>query len=194
MYKSFYGGFIETNKGIETFNSKSNNYFEIIVKNSKLINNQPERASSNAANVAFIVYNNQRAKDYDVIKTKIILSTGATVSKSFSKKDLQQVEDIYPELEKLNSFLILKNYDGILEMFDTKFKPDKYAAKKALMDFDEKFGDLKQIQFQGFEFIDDSNLGHTILMREVGERNNAFPFINVAFERNTKKILNIELQ
>ena len=94
----------------------------------------------------------------------------------------------------MNSLLIEKNYDGIIEMFDPKFKPEKRIVESTLIDFDKKFGNLKRIQFQGFEFIDDSNLGQTVLMREVSERSNVFPFINIAFDRNTKKLLNIEFQ
>ncbi|OCK50792.1 hypothetical protein BA768_18935 [Chryseobacterium sp. CBo1] len=190
--QKFYGGYIETSKGIETFNTKSNSYFEVIIKNSNSINSQPQRVASKAANIAFMIFKNQSSDSYDVIKTTIILSDGTKVSKSFSKNDLLQVENLYPELEKLNSFLITKNYDGITEMFDPKFKPKEGVVENALADFDKKFGDLKRIQFQGFEFIDDSVLGHTVLMRQVGERNNVFPFMNMAFDRNTKKLLNIE--
>lgn len=192
--QKFYGGDIETNKGFETFNTKSNSYFEVIIKNSGLINRQPQRATSNAANIAFIIYQNQKAESYDIIKTKIILPDGTNISKSFLKNDLLEVKTIYSELEKLNSFLINKNYGDIVDMFDSKFKPNEKTVKTALIDLDKKFGDLKRIQFQGFEFIDDSNLGHTVLMREVGERNDIFPFINIAFDRNTKKIVNIEFQ
>lgn len=190
--KKFYGGYIETNKGIETLNTKSNNYIELIIKSSSLINSQPQRAASNAANIAFIIF--QNTDSYDIIKTKLILSDGTSISRSFSKDDLLIVKSIYPELEKLNSFLVEKNYEGIIEMFDPKFKPEKRIVESTLIDFDKKFGDLKRIQFQGFEFIDDSNLGQTILMREVGERDNVFPFVNIAFDRNTKKLLNIQFQ
>jgi len=191
--QKFYGGYVETNKGFETQNTSSNNYFELILKDSKLIDQQPQRAISNAANIAYIVFENQKsAEDYDVIKTTVILPDGAAVSKSFTKKELKEVKSIYPELETFNSFLISKNYKGIIAMFDTRFKPDEKTVYDAFSSMDSKMGDLKRIQFQGFEFIDDSKLGRTILMREVGERNSVFPFINVAFNRDTKKLLNIE--
>ncbi len=190
--QKFYGGSIETNKGIETHNTSSDNYFEIIIKNSILIDNQPQRAISNAANIAYLIFQNQNENNYDIIKIKVILPDGTIVSKSFSQSELKEVQNIYPELEKFNSLLINKNYKGIIDMFDIKFKPDDKIVEDALSSMDLKLGELKRIQFQGFEFIDDSNLGHTILMREVGERNSTFPFINVAFDRKTKKLLNIE--
>lgn len=190
--QKFYGGYVETNKGIETFNASTNNYFEIIIKDSKLIDKQPQRAISNAANIAYIVFKNQNIENYDIIKTKIILPDGTNISKSFTKTELQEVKDIYPELEKFNSYLINKNYKGIIDMFDTKFKPEDKIVYEGLSSIDSKLGEIKRIQFQGFEFIDDTNLGHTILIRQVAERNETFPFINVVFNRNTKKLLNIE--
>lgn len=190
--QKFYGGYVETNKGIETFNSSSNDYFEITIKDSKLIDKQPQRAISNAANIAYIVFKNQNVENYDLIRTKIILPDGTNISKSFTKTELQEVKDIYPELEKFNSYLINKNYKGIIDMFDTKFKPEDKIVYEGLSSIDAKLGEIKRIQFQGFEFIDDSNLGHTILIRQVAERNETFPFINVVFNRNTKKLLNIE--
>lgn len=190
--QKFYGGYVETNKGIETFNSSSNDYFEITIKDSKLIDKQPQRAISNAANIAYIVFKNQNVENYDLIRTKIILPDGTNISKSFTKTELQEVKDIYPELEKFNSYLINKNYKGIIDMFDSRFKPEDKIVYEGLSTIDSKLGEIKRIQFQGFEFIDDSNLGHTILIRQVAERNETFPFINVVFNRNTKKLLNIE--
>ncbi|HFK5570937.1 TPA: hypothetical protein ACG0AO_002754 [Elizabethkingia meningoseptica] len=190
--QQFYGGRIETNKGVEAINGHSDNYFEVIVKGSKLIDSQPQRAISNTANIAFMVYENQDAETYDIIKSKIILPDGTNISKSYTKKELQEVKAIYPEIEKFNKFLTTKNYNGILEMFDPKFRPEEKLVRNTLTTFDSDMGDIKRIQFQGFEFIDDAKLGHTILVREVSERNNTFPFINVAFNRGTGKILNIE--
>ncbi len=148
----FYGGYVETMKGVQTLNGISGDFFEVEIKDSKLINSQPQRAISNAANIAFMVFQNQKPGEYDVVKTKLLLPDGATFTKSFTQKELQEVKEIYPEVDKVNSFLINKDYNGIFEMFDPKFKPKK----------------------------------------EVGQRNQLFPFINIAFDRKTKKLLNIE--
>ncbi|PWN60370.1 hypothetical protein [Chryseobacterium viscerum] len=190
--QKFYGGYVQTMKGVQTLNGKSSDFFEVEIKDSKLINNQPQRAISNAANIAFIVFQNQKPGNYDVIKTKLLLSDGASFAKSFTQKELQEVKEIYPEVEKVNSFLINKNYNGIFEMFDPKFKPDEKFANEKLSEMDSKMGAIKRIQFQGFEFIKDSNLGDIVVMREVGQRDQLFPFINMAFDRKTKKMLNIE--
>ncbi|MCW1963963.1 hypothetical protein [Chryseobacterium viscerum] len=188
----FYGGHAEMLKGVQTLNGKSSDFFEVEVKDSKLINSQPQRAISNAANIAFIVFQNQKPGEYDVIKTKLLLSDGASFTKSFTQKELQEVKDIYPEVEKVNSFLLKKDYNGILEMFDPKFKPKEKMAKEVLSRMDSIAGPIKKTQFQGFEFIEDSNLGHIVVIREVGVRDKVFPFINMAFDRKTKKLLNIE--
>ncbi|MDN3694730.1 hypothetical protein QWZ06_21910 [Chryseobacterium tructae] len=190
--QKFYGGSVETIKGAEFFNSKSNNYFELSIKGSELMNRQPDRSISNAANIAYIIYQNQNAEKYDIIKTKIILSDGTNILKSFSKEELDEIKNIYPEIDRLNSALINKNYDEILEMFDPKFKPQDKLLKDGLADIDSKLGSIEKIQFQGFEFFDDSNLGSTILIREVGKRDTKFPFINLVFNRKTKKLLNLE--
>ncbi|RXM49749.1 MULTISPECIES: hypothetical protein [unclassified Chryseobacterium] len=190
--QKFYGGSVGTMKGVDFFNGKSNNYFELTIKGSGLIDKQPERSISSAANIAYIAYQNQKPETYDIIKVKIFLSDGSNISKSFSKKELQEVKDIYPEVDKVNSFLMNKDYNGILEMFEPKFKPEDKLVKDGLFEMDSKLGSIQKIQFQGFEFIDDSNLGHTVLIREVSKRDNMFPFINIAFDRKTKKLLNIE--
>lgn len=190
--QKFYGGSVVTNKGVETLNTQANDYFELIIKDSRLINKQPDRAISNAANITYIIFQNQNPDNYDLIKAKIILPDGTSISKTFSTKELKEVKSIYPEIEKFNSFLTSENYKGILDMFDAKFKPEDHLVYEALSSMKSKLGAIKRIQFQGFEFIDDSNLGHTILIREVSERDNTFPFINVAFDRKTKKLLNIE--
>lgn len=190
--QKFYGGYVNTMKGVEAFNGKSSDYFELIIKDSKLIDKQPQRVISNAANIAYTIYQNQNPDKYDLIKIKILLPDGTNISKSFSKQELQEIKDIYSEIDKFNSFLINKNYDGILEMFAPKFRPQDKLVKDGLSTMDSKLGPIKEIQFQGFEFIDDSNLGHTVLIREVSKRDTLFPFINVAFDRKTKKILNVE--
>ncbi|WP_160138976.1 hypothetical protein [Chryseobacterium sp. c4a] len=112
--------------------------------------------------------------------------------KSFSKEELEEIKNIYPEIDRLNSALIHKNYDEILEMFDPKFKPQDKFLKDGLAEIDSKLGFIEKIQFQGFEFFDDSNLGRTVLIREVGKRDTKFPFINLVFNRKTKKLLNLE--
>ncbi|RLJ23577.1 hypothetical protein CLU97_4351 [Chryseobacterium sp. 7] len=188
----FYGGHVETMKGVQTLNGKSDDFFEVEIKDSKMINSQPQRAISNAANIAFIVFQNQKPGEYDVIKTKLLLSDGASFTKSFTQKELQEVKDIYPEIDKINSFLINKDDSGILEMFEPKFKPKKEVVKETLSRMDSQLGPITKIQFQGFEFLDNSNLGQMILIREVSQRDKVFPFINVAFDRKTKKMLNIE--
>ncbi|WP_426480731.1 hypothetical protein [Chryseobacterium sp. R2ACT005] len=188
----FYGGYVETMKGVQTLNGKSGDFFEVEIKDSKLINSQPQRAVSNAANIAFIVFQNQKPGEYDVIKTKLLLSDGASFTKSFTRKELQEVKDIYPEIDKINSFLINKDDKGILEMFEPKFKPKKEVVKETISRMDSELGPITEIQFQGFEFLDNPNLGQMILIREVSKRDKVFPFINVAFDRKTKKMLNIE--
>ncbi|MGE8537257.1 MAG: hypothetical protein ACN6OJ_21965 [Chryseobacterium sp.] len=188
----FYGGYVETMKGVQTLNGKSGDFFEVEIKDSKLINSQPQRAVSNAANIAFIVFQNQKPGEYDVIKTKLLLSDGASFTKSFTQKELQEVKDIYPEIDKINSFLINKDDKGILEMFEPKFKPKKEVVKETISRMDSELGPITEIQFQGFEFLDNPNLGQMILIREVSKRDKVFPFINVAFDRKTKKMLNIE--
>lgn len=185
--RKFYGGNVETMKGVENFNGKTKDYIELTIKDSELINKQPIRTVSNAANIAFIIFQNQNSENYDLIKVKIILLDGTEISKSFSKKDLQEIKNIYSEIEKFNSFLIDKNYNGIIEMFDVKFKPEDKLVKDLLYKIDSKLGSIKRIQFQGFEFIDYSNLGRTILIREVCERSNVSPFINITFNRKTIK-------
>lgn len=188
----FYGGHVETMKGVQTLNGKSDDFFEVEIKDSKMINSQPQRAISNAANIAFIVFQNQKPGEYDVIKTKLLLSDGASFTKSFTQKELQEVKDIYPEIDKINSFLINKDDSGILEMFEPKFKPKKEVVKETLSRMESQLGPITKIQFQGFEFLDNPNLGQMILIREVSQRDKVFPFINVAFDRKTKKMLNIE--
>ncbi|WP_213278142.1 hypothetical protein [Chryseobacterium indologenes] len=188
----FYGGYVETMKGVQTLNGTSSDFFEVQIKDSKLINNQPQRAISNAANIAFIVFQNQKPGAYDVVKTKLLLADGASFTKSFTQKELQEIKDIYPEIDKINSFLINKDDNGILEMFEPKFKPKKEVVKETISRMDSQLGPIKKIQFQGFEFLDNPNLGQMILIREVSQRDKVFPFINLAFDRKTKKLLNIE--
>ncbi|MBB6332926.1 hypothetical protein HNP24_003929 [Chryseobacterium sediminis] len=188
----FYGGYVETMKGVQTLNGKSGDFFEVEIKDSKLINSQPQRAVSNAANIAFIIFQNQKPGEYDVIKTKLLLSDGASFTKSFTQKELQEVKDLYPEINKINSLLINKDDNGILEMFEPKFKPKKELVKETISRMDAQLGPITEIQFQGFEFLDNPNLGQIILIREVSKRDKVFPFINVAFDRKTKKMLNIE--
>ncbi|KAA2217691.1 hypothetical protein [Chryseobacterium sediminis] len=188
----FYGGYVETMKGVQTLNGESGDFFEVEIKDSKLINSQPQRAVSNAANIAFIIFQNQKPGEYDVIKTKLLLSDGASFTKSFTQKELQEVKDLYPEINKINSLLINKDDNGILEMFEPKFKPKKELVKETISRMDSQLGPITEIQFQGFEFLDNPNLGQIILIREVSKRDKVFPFINVAFDRKTKKMLNIE--
>lgn len=186
---NFYGGNIEIRK---IFGSNNVKTFEIQIKNTKLIDSQPEKAVTHCGNIAYLFFKNNSNFNYDVVKTKIIFPDGTDISKEFSRKDLVEVEKFYPTIDNLNSFLINNNYSELLKLFDEKYRPDENTIREGLTKFNNDFGNIKSIQFQGFNFINDPTLGNIIFIREVCQRESKILNMNVGFNRDTKKLVTIE--
>lgn len=165
----FYGGDVTASSGFNNINTTRTNHFTVKISNSDLINNAPKNVTFSAGNIAYLSYSNLESKkaEYDLFNVVIALNTNETRSFTFTKDQLIQNEQIIKVLDNFNSFIIRKNYQDLLSISNTKFINSEQVYSDIFNKLYIDFGDIKQIQYQGFEFQEDENLGKCIISKQV---------------------------
>lgn len=190
----FYGGKIETKKGAGAKNLSGGTHFEIILKGSPLVKNYPKDENMYAGDIAFKFWSNiQKEKPtYDVVRTTLELSNGSLLKREDSKDDLNEMLKFYPKIESFNKSFLLKEEKSIKDNFDTKYLPKETDLKTLFNKLESGYGKFKQIQFQGFEFVNDSTFGRLIVVKEVLQLEKTNANLYIVFDRTTHKISRIE--
>ena len=75
--------------------------------------------------------------------------------------------------------------------FDEKIKTNEIELEKLLSQLHFNFGSIKQIQFQGFQFSNDKDMGDYIIVKEAIVLENDSIAMYLSYDRNTKKLIGI---
>ena len=190
----FYGGNIETIKGAGVKNLSSGTHFEIILKGSPLVKNYPYDENMYAGDIAFKFWSKiqDEKPTYDLIRTTLELSNGSLLKREDSKNDLNEMLKFYPNIESFNKAFLSKEEISIKDNFDTKYLPKETDIKALFNKLESGYGKFKQIQFQGFEFVNDSTFGRLIIVKEVLQLEKTNANMYIVFDRTTHKISRIE--
>lgn len=187
----FYGGKIDVAKMPETNGEKNASKYQIIITNSSLIDSDSENANFHAGNIAWLFYHNLGAekKNYPPIRVTEIIKNGKQKVYNFTLAELQEIDKLYRQVAVTNEFLIKNNTAAIVAEFDKKDNISQKDLDDLLESVYKEFGIIKEIQFQGFAFEEDEDLGEVINIKEtlVMEKNNIA--LHLYYDRKTKKLV-----
>lgn len=192
----FYGGQVNRIIGFNMKNTKKINFFELKVSNSQLLNNDQKDLAGHAGNIAYLFYSNLKDEkpNYQEIKVSIDLQNGESRSYNFPVSDLKEIENLMPFVNKTNAFIRNKDYKGFAETFSSKFSADEKDLKSLFDELHTRFGEIKEIQFQGFSFAEDPKVGPYILVKEVLVLDKEAGRMYLNFDRRTKEILGLTFE
>lgn len=187
----FYGGQVNRAIGFKTKNSTKINYFELKVSQSQLLNSDQRDLQAHAGNIAYLFYSNLKNEksNYQEIKVQIDLQSGENRTYQFPVSDLMEVEKLMPVINKTNNFIKAEDYKAFATEFSPKYKIDDKALKNLFDELHAKFGEIKEIQFQGFTFAEHADAGSFISVKEVIilEKNAGRMLVN--YDRKPQKVL-----
>ena len=131
-------------------NAESNCY-EIELSKSELLNYDVNSINYHAGNIAYILYNNLKVKEYDYVKVKINLNNGDSFDFNYSVKELSEVEIYIPNFEEVSNLIMNKDYEKLFYQFDKSFNPDRQSIEKIFTNVESKLGKLNNIYYTGFK-------------------------------------------
>lgn len=192
----FYGGQVNRIIGFNMKNTKKIKYFELKISNSQLLNNDQKDLAGHAGNIAYLFYSNLKDEkpNYQEIKVSIDLQNGESRNYNFSVSDLKEIENLMSFVNKTNAFIRNKDYKGFAETFSAQFKADEKDLKGLFDELHSRFGEIKEIQFQGFSFAEDPKVGPYILVKEVLVLDKEAGRMYLNFDRRTKEILGLTFE
>ena len=189
----FYGGEINRAIGFKTSNGKKTDYFELKVNKSQLLQNDQKYLTEHAGNIAYLFYTNLKNEksNYDEIRVSIELENGESRNYNFPVSQLKKIESLYPQIEKTNDFINNEDYKSLANQFSDKIGTNQNELSKIFDDLHSRFGNTKQIQFQGFSFEKDNEFGNYISIKEalVLDRNSGTMYLS--YDPKTKKLMGI---
>lgn len=181
---SFYGGDLKSSAGFESKNGKTINHIILNIENSPLINNEIEFINYHAGNIAYLVYTNLDGykTTYDIIKVNIKLNSNESRNFQFDTKELDNVHEISKILDKFNSAVIRKEYASIAQWTDNTLLNEDFNIGEIFEKINTDFGNIKQIQFQGFQKNIDPKIGEFYEFKQVIQldNNNVTMLISIA--------------
>jgi predicted transcriptional regulator len=189
----FYGGEINRSIGFKTANAKKTDYFELKISKSQLLNNDQKDLTEHAGNIAYLFYSNLKNEksNYDEIKVIIDLQNGESRSYNFPVNELKEIEALYQEIEKTNNSINNSDFKFLANQFDERIGTNEIELEKLLSQLHSNFGSIKQIQFQGFQFSNDKDMGDYIIVKEAIVLENDSIAMYLSYDRNTKKLIGI---
>lgn len=184
----FYGGNITTSAGFTAHNTSNKNYFRINIKNSPLINDDVDNTTLHAGNIAYLIYTNLEGtkNEYDEINVNIDLANNETRSFTYPTNQLEQIHKMSKTIDEFNSLIIRKDYKGLTSILNKEIMNDEKFIPKLFEKLHSDFGNIKQIQYQGFEFQNDEKHGEYVLNKQVisFEKQNVNMYISVSPKDN----------
>lgn len=189
----FYGGQVNRAIGFKTSNGKKTDYFKLKVNKSQLLQNDQKYLAEHAGNIAYLFYSNLKKEksNYDEIRVSIELENGESRNYNFPLSQLKEIESLYPIIEKTNEFINNEDYKSLANQFSDKIGTNENELHKIFDDLHSRFGNTKQIQFQGFSFEKDNAFGNYISIKEalVLDRNSGAMYLS--FDPKTKQLIGI---
>jgi len=189
----FYGGEVNRSIGFKTVNGKKTDYFELKVSKSQLLNKNQTDLTEHAGNIAYLFYSNLQAEksNYDEVRVIIDLENGESRNYVFPKTELDEIEKLYPEIEKTNNYINNAEYKSLANQFSKKIETNENDLNQLFKELHTKFGNIKQIQTQGFSFANDKEIGNYILIKEAVVLDGDSGAMFLSYDRKTKELVGI---
>lgn len=157
------------------------------------MNDDQKYLTEHAGNIAYLFYSNLKNEksDYDEIRVIIDLENGESRNYNFPIAEMKEIEVLSPEIEKTNSFINNEDYKSLANQFSKKIGTNENDLKNLFNQLHSSFGNIKQIQTQGFSFASDNEVGNYILVKEVVVLDKTPGTMYLSYDRKTKELLGI---
>jgi len=192
---TFYGGQVDRLIGFNTGNDSKVNFFELKISESPLLNSDEKWLDEHAGNIAYLFYsnlNNEQSK-YNEIRVSIDLTNGASHSYKFSESELKEIEELYPEIEKTNSYIQDADYFSLANQFSGKIAVNETEITDLFEKIKLEYGTIKGIQAQGFSFDNDEGYGDYIGIKEAIMLEEISATIFLVYSRETNELIGLHL-
>jgi hypothetical protein len=112
---NFYNGECLKSKGFVKDIGVDNQYYEIEISKSELLNQSPDKLKFHSANIAYLFYSNLKIEkpNYDEIKVKINLSNGESESFKYSDKELNEIEKLQPKITEIVEYIKTNDFESL---------------------------------------------------------------------------------
>lgn len=154
----FFGGTCTSSKGIRLEKGIPQEYFELKMSNSKLLNTYSNMPELVASNIAYIFYSNlgEEEKKYDYIEVVILFSDKNIYKYECSMDNIQKAYQLIPIWGEVTEKMKQQDCDSLLNYFDTNVVDvDVKFLKTYCNSYDSAYGKISKIEFQGFMLFDD---------------------------------------
>lgn len=191
---NFYNGECLKSKGIEKGNGVDKRNYEIEISKSELLNQSLAKLKSHSGNIAYLFYSNLKneKRNYDEIKVKINLANGESQSFKYSDKELDEIENVQPEINEIIKNIITDDHEKLSGQFEASIKIEKKNISELFTFLKSKYGKIDKAQFQGFQFENSNDFGEIIIVREALIFEKITAEMKLVFSRASKKIIAIE--
>ncbi len=190
---NFYNGECLRHKGIESKNGENKTYFELEMSKSPLLESNATNLKPHAANIAYLFYTSldDEKKDYNQIRVKINLQNGTTSQFSYSDKEIEEIENLMPKIDNISQLIKNKDYETLTNLFDKTLELETSQIAELFNKLDNQFGNVKQDQFQGFEFKEMKDIGQVITINVAQVREQTALTMVLTFIRSNQNLISI---
>ena len=194
---NFYGGICNRIKGFSHKNGETENYFKLEMSKSDLLEQYTSMLDIPASNIAYIFYKNlgdEKGK-YTHIKVKINLNNGQDHEYKYSTKELKEIQSFEPILLNTPQKVKDQDYTGLIKTFDDSIAMNltESQLRSLCSSVDSTYGDIKEIQFQGFAFANAESDGKPLIyLAGVMVREKENTQFSLFVNRKNKKLYNLK--
>lgn len=190
----FYGGSCGWSKGFEYENGKNEDYFELNISGSALMQKYADKVEMPASNAAYLFYS-QLGKDqkkYSHIHVNVDLKKYDRYEISYPTKDLNEISKFTPYVALIEQLMHAKDYATLWATFDEEIQAE--LSEEILRDFFEKTnaecGLMSELQFQGFRLYESDDDGRPMVQLAcVAVREKENTPLSLFFDREARKLM-----
>jgi hypothetical protein len=190
----FYGGVCLRHKGLNIKSGVKKRNFELEMSKSPLLENPFTGLNFHSANIAYLFYSNlgTEQSNYEEVKVTINQSNGKSSEFVYTNKDLTEIEQLNNQLQEITGLIVTKDYANLIKLFDRTIQVDKDGFDKTFSLLETKFGNIRKMQFQGFEFRQTDEMGQIIIISEALVFEKITGAMNLVFKRDSQALIGIQ--
>lgn len=193
---NFYDGECLRHKGFETKNGETITYFELEMSKSPLLESNAKKLKPHSGNIAYLFYSSldNEKPNYNEVRVKINLQNGTSSEFAYSDKEIEEIENLVPKINKVTDLIERKVYETLAILFDKSIGLETSQIADLFNNLESEYGTVKQSQFQGFEFKDTNNFGKVIKVNVAQVRENIALSMVLVFNRVNQDLISIEFE
>ncbi|WMI68219.1 hypothetical protein [Mangrovimonas sp. YM274] len=193
---NFYSGECLRHKGFKSKNGETKTYFILEMSKSLLLESKANKLKPHAGNIAYLFYSHldNEKSNYNEIRVKINLQNGTSSEFSYSDKEIEEIENLIPKINKVSDLIEKKDYQTLTNLFDKSIGVETSQIAEFFNNFEKEYGTIKQSQFQGFEFKETNNFGKVIKVNIAQVRENVALSMVLVLKRENHDLISIDFE